>query len=198
MLSRPSSGPAGHNHVIAVSLIIVTEIMLFCGLIAAYIILRSQAMAWPPAGQPRLPLLLTAVSSSLLMASGWRALQLRSAVERGEGAAVVRLLHQTMLLGGVFLLLQGFEWASLIGFGLSSVSSVYGATFYTIIGCHALHVIAGVVALGGVLGSTRRLVTASPAQMIPAAQVGPLLGARLFWLFVVAVWPPLYALVYLW
>ena len=46
----------------------------------------------------------------------------------------------TAALGGVFLLIQGYEWARLIHFGLTVSSSIYGGLFYTLIGFHAFHV----------------------------------------------------------
>ena len=195
---RGQLGPAGHHHVVAVSLVIVAEIMLFCGLVAGYLVLRGQAIEWPPPGQPRLPVGVTALSTLLLLLSGWRAFRLSSAVHRSDGAGLRRALLQVMTLGGAFLVIQGAEWVSLLGYGLTTASSVYGATFYTIVGCHAVHVAAGLAALGVV---TRRVPHSSDSlgsASVPDALVSPLFGARLFWLFVVAIWPPLYALVYLW
>ena len=195
---RSNLGPAGHHHVIAVSLVIITEVMLFCGLVAGYLVLRSQAVEWPPADQPRLPVAVTAFSTLLLLGSGWRAFRLSWAIQRSDGRALRRLLFHVMALGGAFLVIQGAEWASLLGYGLTAASSVYGATFYTIVGCHAAHVIAGLTAFGVVTHRATRSRTRLGSTVVPDALVSPLLGARLFWLFVVAVWPPLYGLVYLW
>lgn len=99
-------------------------------------------------------------------------------------------LAATVLLGALFLAVQGSEWIALLGFGLSASSSLYGATFYTLIGFHGLHVSAAVAAL--------LVVGADMARGTAAADALRRLEAcRLYWLFVVAVWPVLYVLVYL-
>ena len=195
---REHVGPVGHHHVVAVVFVILAETMLFCGLVAGYLVLRGQAPEWPPLGQPRLPVVVTAVSTLLLVASGWQAWRLTVVVESSDVRALRRVLLRVMMLGGAFFLIQGVEWALLLSYGLTAVSSVYGACFYTIVGCHAAHVVAGLVSLGVV---TRR-ATRTPSHLgtgtADDSLVGPLYGARLFWLFVVGIWPPLYALVYLW
>jgi len=196
--NRTSPGPAGHHHVVAVSFVILTELMLFCGLVAAYIVLRGQAMEWPPAGQPRLPVGITALSTLLLLGSGWRVHQLSQFVGRRDVVAVRRLLRQTVMLGAAFFLIQGAEWGMLLGHGLTTASSVYGATFYTIVGCHAVHVLAGLAALMVVARRVGQLNQPEGDTATFDSWASPVLGARLFWLFVVGVWPPLYALVYLW
>jgi len=48
-------------------------------------------------------------------------------------------------LGGVFLLVQGYEWVRLVQFGLTLSSDAYGTTFYTLIGAHAAHVLGALV-----------------------------------------------------
>jgi cytochrome c oxidase subunit 3 len=92
----------------------------------------------------------------------------------------VRVPRSTIVSGAAFLALQGFEWAQLIGHGLTTSSSLYGSFFYTIVGCHALHALAGLAAIG--LARTE----------------GAIAAARIYWTFVVAIWPPLYVAVYLW
>jgi heme/copper-type cytochrome/quinol oxidase subunit 3 len=78
----------------------------------------------------------------------------------------------------------------LVSHGLHLSSGVYGATFYTLIGCHAAHVTAAVVWLLFVLGAaTRGRYNARNASGIEVAAV--------YWYFVCAVWPLLFALVYL-
>jgi len=63
-------------------------------------------------------------------------------------------------------------------------SGMFGSIFYTIVGAHALHVAGGLVllavcAFGRVATTTFR-------------------AARMYWIFVVALWPVIWALVYLW
>ena len=92
-----------------------------------------------------------------------------------------------ILLGGFFVWFQGLEWAALLQEGLTMQSSSYGGFFYLIVGSHAIHAVAALIALGW---AWLRL------------DKGRLTGAQLatvsaFWYFVVLVWPVLYVKVYL-
>jgi len=89
------------------------------------------------------------------------------------------------------VLVQGIEWTRLIGHGLQISPGIYGGIFSTVIGMHGLHVLCGV---GAVVGAwfmvwQGRLMD----RMEPV-----ITAVSLFWFFVVAVWPVLYVLVYLW
>lgn len=173
---------------LAMLLFLATEAMFFAGLVSAFLVLRSEALLWPPPGQPRLPVGVTGLNTAVLLASAWTMQRACEALrERGNTG---RWLDATALLGGLFLALQGSEWARLVGFGLTTTSSLYGAIFYTLVGAHALHVLAALVALGVVAVRARR-------SRITARDPGGLELCRLYWLFVVAVWPVLYVLVYL-
>jgi hypothetical protein len=62
---------------LAMKVVIVSEVVLFGAMIAVYLVLRAQSDAWPPAGQPRLPVLVTGINTAVLLLSGvtvWRAL----------------------------------------------------------------------------------------------------------------------------
>ncbi len=109
--------------------------------------------------------------------------------ERTEGAEK-SWLGVTWLLGALFLGIQGFEWLSLIGHGLTMTSSVYGGLFYTVIGFHALHVAIGMCIL------TVTVAKALAGRYAPAEHTGVRLCA-VYWWYVVLVWPTLYILVYL-
>src|SRR5262249_46139129 len=88
----------------------------------------------------------------------------------------------TIGLGVVFLLGTAYEWHGLITeYGLTISRNLFGSTYYTLVGFHALHVTAGVVVLLIVLGlSLRRLVT--------AANRGGVELVSWYWHFVDGVW----------
>jgi heme/copper-type cytochrome/quinol oxidase subunit 3 len=96
------------------------------------------------------------------------------------------------ILGVIFLAVQGLEWARLVAFGLTTSSGVYGATFYALVGAHAVHVLAALVVL---LIAARRMALAARGDRPDDARVAFTLS-RMFWLFVVGVWPVLYLVVY--
>lgn len=170
---------------------LISEVMLFCALISAYIVLRGQSGIWPPLDQPRLPAVATGANTCVLIASGlfmWRSL---AAIENADRIRFRRELVTAFVLGALFLVGQGTEWIFLVRYGLTTTSSVYGALFYTIVGCHGLHVAAALAVLGFVL------IRAVQGYYEYGRRDG-LRALRLYWTFVVGIWPPLYGLVYLW
>ena len=183
-------GELVESGLLAMAVFLGTEAMLFAGLVSAFLVLRAGAPVWPPPGQPRLPVGVTGVNTVVLLLSAYT-MQRASVATRGEArAAMVRWLAATAALGTAFLLVQGAEWTALLGHGLRASSGLYAATFYAIVGSHGLHVAAAVVTLLVLLARAWRAPSAGECRR--RVEV-----CRLYWLFVVAVWPVLYALVYL-
>jgi heme/copper-type cytochrome/quinol oxidase subunit 3 len=193
-MSNPSSAirrphevvPSG---ILGMALFIATEAMFFVGLISAFLVLRAEALQWPPFDQPRLPVEVTGMNTAILLASGWTMRRAVMALRLGE-AGPVRWMGVTAILGVVFLSIQGFEWVRLVGFGLTTTSSLYGSTFYMLVGIHGVHVASAVVAL------LVHLTRAGDGRYA-AGDDAPLMPMAMYWYFVVAIWPILYLLVYL-
>jgi heme/copper-type cytochrome/quinol oxidase subunit 3 len=164
----------------------LTELMFFLAFISAFLIIKARSTVWPPLDQPRLPIEMTAFNTVLLLISGL--LLYRGARAFSKGAPKSKpLILGAVLFAVAFVLLQGYEWISLIASGLTLTSSSLGSFFYTIIGLHALHAI---VAIGMLLFVYKRLIT---KQLTESA----LWTTEVFWYFVVGVWPILYWQVYL-
>jgi heme/copper-type cytochrome/quinol oxidase subunit 3 len=174
------------SQVLGVVILVATEIMFFAGLVSAFLIGRAGARAWPPPDQPRLPVEATALNTAVLLASG---VLLYLAGRRSEpwSRRLHALLPWATALGALFVALQGVEWVRLVRFGLTMTSSTYGAFFYAVVGAHALHVLAGLLALVWV------------ARLLHGGRLGAeaFRAVRIFWYFVVGLWPILYGLVYL-
>lgn len=174
------------NGVLGMLLFVISEAMLFAGLISAFTIIRSGALVWPPPDQPRLPVASTAVNTAALLASGvmlyvaWRAF-------RRDPSRAGRPLLAAVLLGAFFVVFQGVEWVALLRDGLTLTSSSLGSFFYLIVGLHAIHAVA---ALGVLVWAWWRLQKGWRAET-------QLQTAQVFWYFVVGVWPILYGVVYL-
>jgi heme/copper-type cytochrome/quinol oxidase subunit 3 len=167
-----------------------TEAMFFAGLISAFLILRAGAVTWPPADQPRLPIEITAINTLVLLASAYAMHRAVGAVRAGQQKLLTTCLALAGVLGTIFLGVQGTEWIRLVSYGLTFSSSNYGATFYTLIGAHGLHVLAAVIALAIVF--LRALNQKYSMQNYNGLEL-----CRLYWFFVVGIWPILYVLVYL-
>jgi cytochrome c oxidase subunit 3 len=165
------------------------ETMFFAGLVGAFLVFRVASQAWPPPTLPSLPVMTTGFNTLILLYSAvtmWHA-QRAIRMARRHG---MRFLTLTALLGVTFLVIQGYEWVQLVRFGLTMTSGVYGATFYTLIGCHGLHVFGAVVWLLTVLVRTLQ-------GRYGATRYMGLALCGMYWYYVVALWPVLYYLVYL-
>ena len=113
-----------------------------------------------------------------------------TSMRTGDISGAKRFLASTALLGALFLAIQGSEWIKLVHFGLTVSSSVYGGLFYALIGAHGLHVLGALAWLVAVYGQTRS------GRFSPKDYNG-LQICCMYWIFVVALWPLLYGLVYL-
>jgi cytochrome c oxidase subunit 3 len=187
---------AGHgkkglgNPVLGMLLFIVSEIMFFAGLFAAYFSLRTATGIWPPEGNGAFEIhsevLLPAIMTSLLVLSSvtcqiavWR-------IRKGDRQGMNRALLITVLLGVVFLIGQAYDYTQL-GFGIAD--GVFGSTFYVLTGFHGAHVLGGVLMLAvclyrGGLGQ----FSAEHHDMVEATSI--------YWHFVDVVWILLFALLY--
>ena len=166
--------------------------MFFAGFIGAFMVFRFGAEAWPPPGQPRLPLNVTTANTLILLLSGITMAATLWFLRKRSQAKVMRGLFLTTFLGIIFLTVQGYEWVRLVKFGLTITHGVFGSTFYTLIGCHGLHVAGAVLWLFIIL--IRHRVRAQ--VNIERANLGIRL-ASMYWFLVVALWPVLFVLVYL-
>jgi heme/copper-type cytochrome/quinol oxidase subunit 3 len=174
--------------VLGTALFVFTEVMLFAGFISAFGIVRDTALpgAWPPAGQPRLPFERTALNTAALLASGV-ALWIAGRRYRGPNPAQARAWTAAALgLGAFFVVAQGAEWLALIREGLTLRSSQLGSFFYTIVGAHALHALIAIAFLA----------IAWRAMILGRLSTSRFAAVRLFWYFVVLVWPVIYWRVY--
>jgi heme/copper-type cytochrome/quinol oxidase subunit 3 len=182
--------PPINNARLGVMLFIGAEGMFFAGLLSAFLVFRTGSTAWPPPFQPRLPIVVTAVTTCILLWSSYTMYRAVRSIRRGNTQGLADWLRVTALLGLIFLSVQGYEWARLLGFGLTLASSVYGATFYTIIGCHAVHVFGAVIWVLIILAMAKKQLFSS--EHCVGVQV-----CGMYWYFVVALWPMLFGIVYL-
>lgn len=174
------------SSVLGMLLVVGAEIMFFAGLISAFTITRAGAPfgSWRLPGET-LPAAATAFNSLALLLSGVLVVIAHRQFQQRRPTAS-RTLLAACVLGALFVGLQGREWASLLGRGITVHSSTLGAFFYVIVGTHAVHAVAALTALGV---AWRRMAggTLTPSFF---------LGAQTFWYFVVGIWPVIYARVY--
>jgi cytochrome c oxidase subunit 3 len=174
------------NMLLGVRLGILSEVMLFGALFAAYFVIRSESGGWPPEGQERPELLLPGLNTLLLLSSSVTMQLAVRAIGRDEVGTMRRWLRATLLLGSVFILVQGYEFAT-NGFGLDA--GVFGSTFYTLTGFHGAHVLAG-------LGFMAIVATRARRGLISGERHTAVEAASYYWHFVDAVWVVLFSTLY--
>jgi cytochrome c oxidase subunit III len=187
--SEPSR-PLLDNVRLAMVFFLSAETMLFGAFVSGFFVLRLAAPQWPPPLQPRLPVFVTGLNTFVLMTSSAALIAAMGAFRRRDRTPLVRGLSLTAALGALFLAVQGYEWARLIQYGLHVTSGAYGATFYTLIGLHAAHVLGALVWLLLVLRMAAR-------GGFVDGRAGALRACAIYWHYVVALWPVLYVSVYL-
>jgi cytochrome c oxidase subunit 3 len=108
----------------------------------------------------------------------------------GDRSKTIKFMWMTVLVGVVFLFVQGYEYAHAYSdLNLKLTSGVYGSTFYMLTGFHGFHVFVGMLML---LFITLRL---QKGHFTKERHFG-FEGAAWYWHFVDVVWLGLYILVY--
>ena len=182
--------PLLDNVRLAMLFFLSAETMLFGAFVSGFFVLRLAAPQWPPPLQPRLPVIVTGLNTFVLMTSSAALIAAMAGFRRRDRTRLIHGLALTGALGALFLAVQGYEWARLISYGLHVTSGAYGATFYTLIGLHAAHVIGALVWL------LAALYLAAHGRFLDG-RAGVLRACAIYWHFVVALWPILYVAVYL-
>ena len=168
---------------------LVSEVALFGTLIVTYLFyLGKDAVGPTPAEALKLPLVLG--TTACLLASSVAVHRAERTLERGDQGSFMRWWAATIGLGVLFLLGTAYEWYGLINhYGLTISRNLFGTTYYTLVGLHALHVTGGVMALLIVLG------LALARQVTSANRAGVELISW-YWHFVDGVWVVVFSVVY--
>ncbi|MBC7530996.1 MAG: cytochrome c oxidase subunit 3 [Oligoflexus sp.] len=189
MTKAASMKPLRHSEkgipspVLGILIFVVCELMVFSALISTRIVIKASAGIFAPPENIKLPVLTTGFNTAVLLlsgvfmiAAGWK-----HGSERSKS-----LFALAIATGAFFLGVQGYEWFNLLKFGMTMTSNIFGATFYLLIGCHALHAVAALIAMAWFY----RLYTKD--------QFGKhgMLALQIYWVFVVLVWPVLYSIIY--
>jgi heme/copper-type cytochrome/quinol oxidase subunit 3 len=182
--------PPVSNTRIAMLVVIAGETMLFAGLVGMYLVFRL-SRPWPPPDLPRLPLPLTTVNTFVLLASAWPMTRALRATRRVAPRTVTRghRAHERSSAGSSSRS-RARSGSALLHHGLTLGGSMYGATFYVLIGCHGAHVLIALawVAIMAAILSRGRL---TPRRRAALEMCG------MYWYFVCALWLFLFPLVYL-
>jgi cytochrome c oxidase subunit 3/cytochrome o ubiquinol oxidase subunit 3 len=163
---------------------------LFGTLIVTYLFYVGRDEVGPTPAKA-LKLGLVACTTAFLLASSATVHVAERRLEQGNQEGFLRWWLATILLGAAFLWGTAFEWRELIQrHGLTISRNLFGTTYYTLVGLHAVHVTAGVTVMLIVLC----LALAREVTSANRAGVGLI---SWYWHFVDGVWLVVFTVVYL-
>ncbi len=133
---------------------------------------------------------LPTINTALLLTSGVTLTVAHHALIAGNRGKTIAFMWMTVLLGVIFLCVQGYEYMHAYrDLNLKLSSGVYGSTFFMLTGFHGFHVFVGMLML---LFITLRL---QKGHFTKDRHFG-FEGAAWYWHFVDVVWLGLYFIVY--
>jgi cytochrome c oxidase subunit III len=169
---------------------LVTEAAFFSTLVVTYLIFLGKDVSGPtPAQVFYMPMVLA--SSICLFSSSFTVHMAGRALHQGVRSTFIGWWAVTIVLGMLFLTGTGFEWHDLIfNYGLTPARNLFGTTYFTLVGFHALHVTIGLIIMLIALGFAL-------AGQLPRRH--PLNGELVswYWHFVDGVWVVVFTVVYL-
>ncbi len=181
--TRSASGiPTGR---LAVWWVIASEIVIFGGLLASYIMHRLSHDAWAVQAA-NTNTWIGAFNTFVLLTSSLFAVLAHAAAVEGNGKKAARLLLYTSAGGATFIAVKSYEWFTEISHGFTITSNTFWSFYYTAAGLHALHVIAGVIIM---------LIVAKDAARNLELHRVELIG--IYWHFVDIIWIFLFPLLYI-
>ena len=177
---------------LGVLLFLASEAIFFLILILSFIYFRG---SWITASGPnpanQLHLLTTGLFSIALISSSGTAWVAERSSKNGNQALTRLALAITIILGAIFLVGQGREYAQLLRSNITISQNLFGTTFFTLTGFHGFHVLVGLAIWTILLG----LTLASSSDAPGANAVGAI---ALYWHFVDIVWVFIFSIVYIW
>ncbi len=170
---------------LAVWWVVASEIVIFGGLLASYVMHRLAHDDWSEQAA-HTNTWLGAFNTLVLLTSSLSAVLAHKAATEGNGPKAAKLLWCTILGAATFVAVKAFEWTTEIQAGYTITSSTFWSFYYTAAGLHAAHVIAG--------GIIMAIVAVDAAKYKELHRV-ELIG--IYWHFVDLVWIFLFPLLYI-
>ncbi len=168
--------------------VIATEASFFAYLLASYFYLASMsANPWPTGGLPALTLGI--INTVILIVSSVVLESARRRAERDRTGVLRTGIGITILLGIVFLLIQGVEYSHK---GFTPTTDAYGSLFFTITGFHGAHVLVGIIMLATLFfRGSRAAARGLNSGWLSVANV------TMYWHFVDIVWLAVFTSLYI-
>lgn len=165
---------------------ILTEAMIFAGLLSSYIFVRAAAKEWPPHPVEAPELERISLFTVLLLGSSLPMVWAERGIRKGDVRRLRIGLVLVIVMGGIFFANQLIEYHEL-HFGIRD--HAYGSLFYTITGLHGAHLVAGIIMV------SMLLVKASLGKFT-AERHATVEVIGMYWHFVDLVWVFVFSTLY--
>jgi cytochrome o ubiquinol oxidase subunit III len=184
-------GPASKSIVVPYGfwLFVLSDMVLFSALFATYASLVHATDGGPTTNQ-LFDRRLVAVETLALLASSFVCGLAMIMAKRRNMAWTQGWLVVTGLLGLVFLWIELFEFAKMIGEGAGPQRSAFLSSFFTLVGCHGVHVTAGLLWLGTMMAQIW-------AKGFREDIMRRLLCFSVFWHALDIIWVGIFTIIYL-
>jgi cytochrome o ubiquinol oxidase subunit 3 len=165
------------------------DIIMFSAFFAAYAVLVGQT-AGGPSGQDLFDLRNTAIETACLLLSSFTCGLASIGAQTSRSSWFYGAMAVTFVLGAAFIGLEVQEFAGLVARGAGPTRSAFLSAFFTLVGCHGLHVAAGVLWLLTMMAQVY-------AKGYRADILRRMLCFSLFWHALDIIWVALFTTVYL-
>ena len=170
-------------------LFVLSDMVIFSALFATYASLVNATDGGPTTNQLFDRNLVAVETLALLLSSFVCGLAMITAKRANMVWTQIWLLI-TGLLGVVFLSIELYEFASMIAEGAGPQRSAFLSSFFTLVGCHGLHVTAGLLWLGTMMAQIL-------AKGFRPHIMRRLLCFSVFWHALDIIWVAIFTIVYL-
>jgi cytochrome o ubiquinol oxidase subunit 3 len=189
--SASESGPAPKRIVVAYGfwIFLLSDIVMFAALFASFAVL-VHATAGGPTGAQLFNQTTVAIETACLLVSSYTCGLMSLAVNSRNRLGTYLGALITFALGAAFLTLELREFADMIARGATPQRSAFLSAFFTLVGCHGLHVTLGLVWLVVMMVQVAVMGFATSVQH-------RLLCFSLFWHALDIVWVGVFTVVYL-
>jgi cytochrome c oxidase subunit III len=168
---------------------LLSEVAFFSTLIIVYLTFVKTVDSGPTPAVLSLPLVIC--TTICLLSSSFTIHRADKSHRIGNNPGFAAWWSATIILGIAFLAGTAYEWTDLIfKHNLTISRNLFGTTYYTLIGFHALHVTVGVIVMMIVLGVNLR----KQSKPRPGTDVELV---SWYWHFVDGVWIVVFTIVYL-
>ena len=191
LISAAEAGPAPKRIVVAYGfwLFLLSDIIMFSALFAAYAVLVN-ATAGGPTGAQLFRQGTVAIETGCLLVSSYTCGLMSLAINSRARFGTYLAAAITFVLGAAFLALELREFADMIARGAGPQRSAFLSAFFTLVGCHGLHVTAGLIWLVVMMAQVAVKGFAATVQRRLAC-------FALFWHALDIIWVGLFTVVYL-